>query len=346
MQGALLGPFGRCELGNGVVRLGRAPSNTIVLHDSNASGYHAEVRPEGAGYVLVDLGSTNGTLLNGQPLLPQMPQPLQAGDVISIGQVRVTVEMASSGPASTPTEPRASSIGAAYAPTEHLASPSAGRFAPTQYVAASNLPNAGAATVQAPLPPLPPRYEAPPIAPAAPYPLPPPYVLPPPPSKRSARKWILLGVGGGLGFLLLACACIGLLLYTIYTHSPEGVTQQYYKDIQSRDYAAAYALLGSDFQQLLTLEAQQNHLATGQQLYTATFLCLDGEFGPVTAYSTKLVGQGNSAASVNVAVTRSKEHYGDPIKLLQESKGWRIDFFLLPPNQQCLKTSAGMGAGV
>ncbi|HLW00535.1 MAG TPA: FHA domain-containing protein [Ktedonobacterales bacterium] len=339
MQGALLGPFGRCELGNGVVRLGRAPSNTIVLQDRNASGYHAEVRPEGAGYVLLDLGSANGTLLNGQPLLPQMPQPLQTGDVITIGLVRMTVDMAS-GTASMSTMPLASSHEAAYAPTERLASPPGGNFAPTQRVAASNLPTMEASPAQAPQPP-PPRYELP-IAP--PPPLPPPYVLPSPPKKRSTRKWILLGVGGGVGVLVLFCVCVGLLLYTIYTHSPEGVTQQYYKDIQSRDYAAAYTLLGSGFQQLLTLEAQQNHLATGQQLYTATFLCLDGEFGPVTAYATKLVGQGNGVAAVDVAVTRPKEHYGDPIRLLQESQGWKINFFLLPPDQQCFKTSAGTDA--
>jgi hypothetical protein len=317
-----------------------------VLQDSNASGYHAEVRPAGASYVLVDLGSTNGTLLNGQTLPPQIPQPLQAGDVITIGLVRMTVELAP-GTSSLTTEPLPSPIGSAYAPTERLASPAAGSFAPTQPVDASNLPNLGAATTRVSPPPPPPQPSyAPPLAPAVSPPLPPPYVLPTPPKKRSARKWILLGIGGGVGFLVLACACVGILLYTIYTHSPEGVTQQYYKDIQSRDYAAAYSLLGSDFQQLLTLEAQQNHLATGEQLYTATFLCLDSEFGAVSAYTTTLVGQGNGAAAVNVAVTRPKERYGDPIRLLQESQGWKINFFLLPPNQQCLKTSAGMGAGI
>ncbi len=346
MQGALLGPFGRYELGSAVVTLGRAPENTIVLNDSSASDRHAEVRPEGRGYVLVDLGSAHGTLLNGQPLRPQMPQGLQAGDVITIGLTRVTVEMTPGSTAFAPTEPLdASSIGSPYAPTERLASPSAGSFAPTQRVDASNRPAVGAATTPVSPPPSPPRYVPPPMAQPAPYSLPPPYVLPPPPKKRSARKWVLIGVGSGVGALLLICACVGVLFYTIYTHSPEGVTRQYYGDIKNQAYNAAYALLGSDFQQLLNLEAQQNHLASGQQLYTVTFLCLDHEFGPVTAYSTTLVGQAKGTAEVDVDVTRANDVYSDPIRLLQESTGWKITFFLLPPNQQCLKTSAGLGTG-
>jgi hypothetical protein len=171
-------------------------------------------------------------------------------------------------------------------------------------------------------------------------------VLPPLPKKRSAKKWILLGVGSGLAVLVLVCACVGVLVYTIYTHSPEGVTKQYYTDVKNQDYAAAYQLLGSGAQQLLTLEAQQNHLAAGQQLYTAVFVCLDRQFGPVTAYTTALHGQDNGRAAVDVSVTRSKEQYTDPIKLLQESSGWKIALFLLPPNQQCLKTSIGPAAGM
>lgn len=329
MQGALLGPSGRYALGREVVTLGRAPANTLVIDDSKASGRHAEVWPDGAGYMVVDVGSTNGTLLNGQPLRPQEPQPLRDGDVITIGLTRVTVEMTADQNAALVTEPLAASARAAYAPTERLAPSVAGRFAPTQQVAPSNLPAYSAS----------PAYALPP-------PLPPPYVLPPPPKKRSAKKWILLGVGSGLAVLVLACACVGVLVYTIYTHSPEGVTKQYYTDVKNQDYAAAYQLLGSEAQQLLTLEAQQNHLAAGQQLYTAVFVCLDRQFGPVTAYTTALRGQDNGRAAVDVSVTRAKEQYTDPIKLIQESSGWKITLFLLPPHQQCLKTSVGAAAGM
>jgi hypothetical protein len=328
MQGALLGPFGRYELGKEVVTLGRLPANTIVIDDSNASGRHAEVWPDGAGYMLVDVGSTNGTTLNGQPLRPHAPQPLRDGDVITIGQVRVTVALTAGAGASAPTEYVAPSAGAAYAPTERLASSSSSGFAPTQRVAPPSLPD----------------YEA--VSGYVPPPPPPPYVLPPPPKKRSKKKWIWLGVGGGLAFLILGCACVGVLLLTIYTHSPEGVTNQYYMDIKGQDYGAAYQLLGTAAQAALTIAAQQNHLATGLEAYTLIFSCLDGHLGPVTAYSTTKLGEGNGAAGVDVNVTRSREHYVDHVKLLQENSGWKITLFSAPPNQPCLTARAGLGAGV
>jgi ABC transport system ATP-binding/permease protein len=51
------------ELGSQVVRIGRGAQNDIVLDDPDRtiSRFHAEVRPEDGRYVLVDLGSQNGT---------------------------------------------------------------------------------------------------------------------------------------------------------------------------------------------------------------------------------------------------------------------------------------------
>jgi pSer/pThr/pTyr-binding forkhead associated (FHA) protein len=51
------------ELGNRVVTIGRGAQNDIVLDDPDRtiSRFHAEVRPEAGRYVLVDLGSQNGT---------------------------------------------------------------------------------------------------------------------------------------------------------------------------------------------------------------------------------------------------------------------------------------------
>ena len=47
------------------------PSPTIVLADPNVSRSHAEIRPHGDGFVVVDLGSTNGTRVNGVPVTEQ-----------------------------------------------------------------------------------------------------------------------------------------------------------------------------------------------------------------------------------------------------------------------------------
>jgi hypothetical protein len=55
----------RVVLGEYIVTIGRMPDSTIVLADPNVSRNHAEIRPQGDGYVVVDLGSTNGTRVNG-----------------------------------------------------------------------------------------------------------------------------------------------------------------------------------------------------------------------------------------------------------------------------------------
>lgn len=93
MPGALIGPFGRYDLGNEVVTIGRSSSNRIAIQDDQVSGRHLQVQPQGAEYLLIDLGSSNGTMVNGQPLAPQTPRPLRHGDLIVIGSSRITIEM-------------------------------------------------------------------------------------------------------------------------------------------------------------------------------------------------------------------------------------------------------------
>ena len=81
--GALILPDGqRLGLLDQVVVLGRLSDCDIVVDDSSASRRHAEIRPEGADYVLLDLGSTNGTRVNGQPVSRHV---LMSGDQMSIG---------------------------------------------------------------------------------------------------------------------------------------------------------------------------------------------------------------------------------------------------------------------
>lgn len=65
--------------------LGRAPDNTIVLPDPSVSGYHARIDFDQDRFILADLGSTNGTLLNGSPVTK--PTVLCAGDRIGVGSV-------------------------------------------------------------------------------------------------------------------------------------------------------------------------------------------------------------------------------------------------------------------
>jgi len=90
--GALVLPSGeRFGLGERVVVIGRLPECEIVLSDPNVSRRHAEIHPSGASYALVDLGSTNGTKLNGVRLGPS-PTPLHDGDEIVIGTSHLRFE--------------------------------------------------------------------------------------------------------------------------------------------------------------------------------------------------------------------------------------------------------------
>jgi len=77
------------DLSEGAV-LGRSEEADIPLEDSFASSAHARLAPHGDVVVLEDLGSTNGTYLNGEPL--RGPQPLHAGDKIRIGDSEFTFE--------------------------------------------------------------------------------------------------------------------------------------------------------------------------------------------------------------------------------------------------------------
>lgn len=75
------------EARSGPVRIGREPGSTIVVGGDAAkvvSTRHAEARYEGTAWVLTDLGSRNGTYLNGRRLAA--PAALTVGDVIRLGE--------------------------------------------------------------------------------------------------------------------------------------------------------------------------------------------------------------------------------------------------------------------
>ena len=73
----------RFELASDVLSLGRDAANPVRLHDTEVSRQHAEVRRDGDRYVLVDLGSSNGTFVNGHNV---RRHELQSGDQIEIGR--------------------------------------------------------------------------------------------------------------------------------------------------------------------------------------------------------------------------------------------------------------------
>jgi pSer/pThr/pTyr-binding forkhead associated (FHA) protein len=86
MKAILDGPFGQLTLSVPVLAIGRASANQLVINDKNASGHHAEIRSLGQkGYSITDLGSTNGTFVNGQRLEKPVPRTLANGETIRVG---------------------------------------------------------------------------------------------------------------------------------------------------------------------------------------------------------------------------------------------------------------------
>ncbi len=76
----------RVGLGVHVTTIGRVPESTIVLSDPNASRHHAEIHLDGDSFELVDLGSTNGSKVNGQQVSRQL---LAEGDELTFGTIQL-----------------------------------------------------------------------------------------------------------------------------------------------------------------------------------------------------------------------------------------------------------------
>jgi hypothetical protein len=85
----LVGGGRRTVLGSSPVLLGRSRECDVVLDEPNVSRRHAEVRPEGDGWTVADLGSTNGVKVNGRRVAEA---PLQPGDEITLGLARLRFE--------------------------------------------------------------------------------------------------------------------------------------------------------------------------------------------------------------------------------------------------------------
>jgi Protein of unknown function (DUF3662)/FHA domain len=79
----------RVPVGEDPVVIGRLPECAVVLSDPNVSRRHAEVRRVGDAVVVTDLGSTNGTRVNGSTVREQQ---LESGDEVTVGSTRLVFE--------------------------------------------------------------------------------------------------------------------------------------------------------------------------------------------------------------------------------------------------------------
>ena len=113
--------------------LGRRPYNDIVIDNLAVSGEHAVIHMTGQEVEIEDLGSTNGTYVNGKAV---KRNDLRNGDTIEVGKYKIRFvgegqDLSSAAPVAAPAPPQAAPAGdAPSASIEVLSGPAAGRTVP------------------------------------------------------------------------------------------------------------------------------------------------------------------------------------------------------------------------
>src|SRR5688572_2995563 len=80
------------ELTEVAITISRTSDNTLEVNDASVSSRHARIAPGGEGYLLTDLGSTNGTRLNNSPCTPEAEYSLSPGDKVIFGKVQAVFD--------------------------------------------------------------------------------------------------------------------------------------------------------------------------------------------------------------------------------------------------------------
>ncbi|MGD9047002.1 MAG: FHA domain-containing serine/threonine-protein kinase [Anaerolineae bacterium] len=100
----LVDPDGReYPVHKGRTTIGRDAGNDIVIPINQVSRHHAQIQYGQAGCTVTDMGSTNGTSINGAATPPDVPQPISPGDALGIGPIALTVTLPYS---SDPVDPK------------------------------------------------------------------------------------------------------------------------------------------------------------------------------------------------------------------------------------------------
>lgn len=189
-------------LSKGEMYVGRDMTSDIVINDAEISRKHARFVLQGNSYILEDLGSTNGSFVNGQRLMG--PNALNPGDMIMFGEnVGLVFEMA------------------AYDPNATMIASGPPMMAPPPQYAPPPQP------VQQYAPP-PPQY-VPPQQPMYAQQMPPgpvePYYAQPPKKRGGCGRWFLAGCGC---LVVILCLVVvgGVVAYMAFPNDVEAVICQ------------------------------------------------------------------------------------------------------------------------
>lgn len=88
----------RFDLDTTQLTVGRGSDNDMVLNDPMVSRYHAVVKRQGNGHLVIDLGSSNPVVINDQVCEPGEPRVLQHRDVVFIGKTVFSFQNRGAGP--------------------------------------------------------------------------------------------------------------------------------------------------------------------------------------------------------------------------------------------------------
>ncbi len=165
-------------LEKGELFVGRELTNDIVINDAEVSRRHARLISQAGGYVLEDLGSTNGTFVNGQRLTG--PYILRSGETVTLGE-HVSLQFQAE-----EFDPNATVVSQPYRPATPPVS-----IPPEP----SPVPPTPSYSGQIPASPTPEQFSEP---------------EPGVPAQRNRSIWIVIVV---LAVLLVACVCIAALFY-------------------------------------------------------------------------------------------------------------------------------------
>lgn len=157
------------------ISIGRESGNTIVINDAEVSRNHAKLTWQGAGYVIEDTGSTNGTFVNKQRI--SAPHAVKAGDLVSLSE-NISLMFEATG------DPNATMIS------------SSAQAVKTAIAAAPPIPQPRPIPTPSPAP----AYSG--RAPVGPQP------VPSQPAGKRTNLWLIIG----LILLLLLCACAAVFV--------------------------------------------------------------------------------------------------------------------------------------
>jgi pSer/pThr/pTyr-binding forkhead associated (FHA) protein len=80
------------ELNQPVLVIGRQAGADLILADSQVSRRHVQIQVQGGNVTVMDLGSANGSFVNGQPLPPNVAVPFRLGDSLKLGDTVVRLQ--------------------------------------------------------------------------------------------------------------------------------------------------------------------------------------------------------------------------------------------------------------